>query len=117
LNKADNGKTFEFKIRIKDLSIHLERHDSLDVFPMMQVSLRPANLLVTTSDKDSRRLVTFVVKKKPKMGRLLVVVQDKNNEQVKNIRGLEKKSWSREARLQFLLNNSEKGGVEGRAGG
>lgn len=51
------------------------------------------------------------------MGRLLVVVQDKNNEQVKNIRGLEKKSWSREARLQFLLNNSEKGGVEGRAGG
>ena len=45
---------------------------SLDVFPMMQATLKPDNLLVTTSDKASNRPITFLVKKSPKMGRLLL---------------------------------------------
>ena len=72
LNKAEKGKTYTFNVRVKDLSIHLERHESLDVFPMMQATLRPDNLLVTTSDKASNRPITFLVKKSPKMGRLLL---------------------------------------------
>ena len=72
LNKAENGKTYTFNIRVKDVAIHLERHESLDVFPMMQATLKPDNLFVSTSDKDSNRHITFLVKKAPKMGRLLL---------------------------------------------
>ena len=72
LNKAENGKTYTFNIRVKDVVIHLERHESLDVFPMMQATLKPDNLFVSTSDKDSNRHITFLVKKAPKMGRLLL---------------------------------------------
>lgn len=57
---------------MKDVAIHLERHESLDVFPMMQATLKPDNLFVSTSDKDSNRHITFLVKKAPKMGRLLL---------------------------------------------
>ena len=74
LNKAENGKTYTFNIRVKDLSIHLDRHESLDVFPMMQATVRPDNLLVTTSDKENQRPIAFLVKKAPKMGRLLLRV-------------------------------------------
>ena len=80
VNQAGNGKTYTFNIRVKDLAIHLERHDSLDVFPMMQATLRPDNLFVSTSDKDSSRPITFLVKKPPKMGRLLLRLP--NSEQV-----------------------------------
>ena len=72
LNKAGKGKTYTFNVRVKDLSIHLERHESLDVFPMMQATIKPDNLLVTTADKASNRPITFLVKKSPKMGRLLL---------------------------------------------
>ena len=72
LNTAQNGQTFSFKIRVKDLSIHLERHESLEVFPMMQATVQPDHLMVTTSDKGSNRPITFLVKKSPKMGRLLL---------------------------------------------
>ena len=81
VNKAGSGKTYTFNIRVKDLAIHLERHDSLDVFPMMQATLRPDNLFVSTSDKDSSRPITFLVKKPPKMGRLLLRLP--NSEQVR----------------------------------
>lgn len=72
LNKAENGGSYTFNIRVKDLSIHLERHASLDVFPMMQATVTTDNLLVTTSDKASNRPITFLVKKSPKMGRILL---------------------------------------------
>ena len=72
LNKAEKGKSYTFNVRVKDLSIHLERHESLDVFPMMQATVKQDNLLVTTSDKASNRPITFLVKKSPKMGRLLL---------------------------------------------
>ena len=81
VNQAGKGKTYTFNIRVKDLAIHLERHDSLDVFPMMQATLRPDNLFVSTSDKDSSRPITFLVKKPPKMGRLLLRLP--NSEQVR----------------------------------
>ena len=74
LNKAENGQSYTFNIRVKDLSIHLDRHESLDVFPMMQATVRPDNLLVTTSDKQTQRPIAFLVKKPPKMGRLLLRV-------------------------------------------
>ena len=81
MNQAGKGKTYTFNVRVKDLAIHLERHDSLDVFPMMQATLRPDNLFVSTSDKDSSRPITFLVKKPPKMGRLLLRLP--NSEQVR----------------------------------
>ncbi len=81
LNQAGGGKTFAFNVRVKDLTLHLDRHESLDVFPMMQVSLDPANLLVSTSDKDTHRTVRFLVKQPPRLGRLLLRVSGRNNEQ------------------------------------
>ena len=85
------------------MAIHLERHDSLDVFPMMQATLRPDNLLVSTSDKDSNRQIKFLVKKPPKMGRLLLRMPTSNK--VSEIRFFEmvenKENWV----LGMLIKN------------
>ena len=81
LNQAGGGKSYAFNVRVKDLTLNLDRHDSLDVFPMMQVSLQPANLLVTTSDQDTRRTVRFLVKQPPRLGRLLLRVQGRNKKE------------------------------------
>ena len=75
---AEKGKTYIFNIRVKGLSMSLERHESLDVFPMMQATIKPDNLLVSTSDKASKRPITFLVKKSPKMGRLLLRTPSQN---------------------------------------
>lgn len=42
----NTGKTFPFRVRIKDISVHLVRNEALDVFPMMQSPVTPDELLV-----------------------------------------------------------------------
>ena len=49
LNKAEKGKTYTFNVRVKDLSIHLERHERYS-FTLAKVDM-------------AKKIIIFAVKK------------------------------------------------------
>ena len=73
LNSAPSPAA-SFRVRVRDVRIHLDRNDPLDVFPMTRAPVTGANLLVTASDGgENAREIAYVVKRPPQHGRLVVV--------------------------------------------
>ncbi|CAL4067980.1 unnamed protein product [Meganyctiphanes norvegica] len=67
-----------FQVTARQLKLKLINNEALHVFPMMQQPISLENLLTVTNDYDHTRSITFVIRRAPKLGKLLLLETNNN---------------------------------------